>query len=109
MKTKLLSVGVKRSSLLVGMVALLVVLAGCAPSVSPVPVVKAAAETAVPAAPPTAAPVVELTVASEGTTVKVATDEKFGSFLVDERGMALYLYTKDTENVSNCYDQCAVN
>ena len=31
----------------------------------------------------------------------------FGLFLVDDKGMTLYLYTKDTPNTSNCYDQCA--
>jgi len=31
----------------------------------------------------------------------------YGEFLTDEKGMALYLYTKDTPNTSNCYDKCA--
>ena len=46
---------------------------------------------------------------ADGTTVQVAKDPKLGSFLVDSKGMTLYLYTKDTPNTSNCYDQCATN
>ena len=30
-----------------------------------------------------------------------------GSFLVDSKGITLYLYTKDTPNTSNCYGGCA--
>jgi predicted lipoprotein with Yx(FWY)xxD motif len=30
-----------------------------------------------------------------------------GSFLVDSKGMTLYLYTKDTPGTSNCYGSCA--
>jgi predicted lipoprotein with Yx(FWY)xxD motif len=33
---------------------------------------------------------------------------ELGQFLVDAKGMTLYLYTKDTPNTSNCYDTCAV-
>jgi len=29
--------------------------------------------------------------------------------ILTNQGMTLYLYTPDEENVSNCYDQCAVN
>jgi predicted lipoprotein with Yx(FWY)xxD motif len=32
---------------------------------------------------------------------------QFSSFLVDDKGMSLYLYTKDSPNTSNCYDKCA--
>jgi predicted lipoprotein with Yx(FWY)xxD motif len=34
---------------------------------------------------------------------------KLGSVLVGANGMTLYLYTKDTADMSTCYDQCAVN
>jgi predicted lipoprotein with Yx(FWY)xxD motif len=27
--------------------------------------------------------------------------------LVDDKGMTLYLFTKDTANTSNCYEKCA--
>ncbi len=29
--------------------------------------------------------------------------------LTDAKGMTLYVYDKDTANVTNCYDKCAVN
>jgi predicted lipoprotein with Yx(FWY)xxD motif len=38
--------------------------------------------------------------------VKVATDPALGRILVDNRGMTLYLYSRDENGVSNCYDQC---
>jgi len=31
-----------------------------------------------------------------------------GEYLVDERGMSLYMFAKDTRDVSTCYDDCAV-
>src|SRR5215212_6334351 len=41
--------------------------------------------------------------------VKVATDPQLGKILTDSKGMTLYLYSRDTKGVSNCYDQCEVN
>jgi predicted lipoprotein with Yx(FWY)xxD motif len=40
---------------------------------------------------------------------KLAISEQaaLGRFLVDEAGLTLYLYTKDTPGTSNCYDKCA--
>jgi predicted lipoprotein with Yx(FWY)xxD motif len=79
-------------------------LAACAP---------AASTTASPtqaAALPTATTAAELPdTGTQGTAVNVSQNEQFGSFLVDSKGMSLYLFTKDTPNVSNCYDQCATN
>ena len=45
--------------------------------------------------------------ASSGSTVMLGKNDKFGSFLVDDKNMSLYLFTKDTPNTSNCYDKCA--
>lgn len=42
------------------------------------------------------------------TSLAVHQDAKLGPILTDDKGMTLYLYTKDTPNVTNCYDQCAV-
>ena len=39
--------------------------------------------------------------------LKVAQNDQLGQFLVDDKGMTLYLFTKDTPNTSNCYDKCA--
>jgi predicted lipoprotein with Yx(FWY)xxD motif len=36
-------------------------------------------------------------------------DSSMGPILVDEHGMTLYTFDKDEANMSNCYDQCAVN
>jgi predicted lipoprotein with Yx(FWY)xxD motif len=41
-------------------------------------------------------------------TVDVSQNATLGSFLVDSKGMTLYLYTVDTPNTSNCYSTCAV-
>lgn len=63
------------------------------------------------AAPPTAMPPTEAPAATSapvaGTTVDVGQNDALGSFLVDDKGMTLYLFTKDTPNTSNCYDKCA--
>lgn len=36
-------------------------------------------------------------------------DAAGGKILVNEKGMALYTFDKDTKGTSNCYDQCATN
>src|SRR3954466_6112036 len=41
--------------------------------------------------------------------VKVATDPQLGKILVDSKGMALYLYSRDEKGKSNCYNQCETN
>lgn len=53
--------------------------------------------------------VISASEASTGTVVNLAQSDQFGSFLVDDNGMTLYLFTKDTPNTSNCYDKCATN
>jgi predicted lipoprotein with Yx(FWY)xxD motif len=45
--------------------------------------------------------------AASATTVNLGKNDNLGSFLVDDKGMTLYLFTKDTPNTSNCYDKCA--
>ena len=37
----------------------------------------------------------------------VSQTDELGEFLVDAEGMTLYMFTQDTENMSNCYDDCA--
>jgi len=49
----------------------------------------------------------ELPAAAGTTTVNLGTNDSLGSFLVDDKGMTLYLFTKDTPDTSNCYDKCA--
>jgi predicted lipoprotein with Yx(FWY)xxD motif len=57
--------------------------------------------------PPTVAVLVPETGSSVDTQVMVGKDTSLGSFLVDSKGMSLYLFTKDTPNLSNCYEKCA--
>jgi predicted lipoprotein with Yx(FWY)xxD motif len=40
-------------------------------------------------------------------TVNIGQTAALGSFLVDSKGLTLYLFTKDTPNTSNCYGGCA--
>lgn len=42
-------------------------------------------------------------------TVQVVQDPNHGPILVDGRGMTLYLFANDSENVSNCSGTCAIN
>lgn len=41
-----------------------------------------------------------------GAEIKTSTMEGLGTFLVDAKGMTLYLYTKDSPGVSVCKDAC---
>ena len=42
-----------------------------------------------------------------GETIKVATDAKLGTILVDEDGKTLYLFVADKGTASTCYTSCA--
>ncbi len=42
-------------------------------------------------------------------TINLASNATLGSFLVDSKGMTLYLYLKDTPGVSNCSGGCLQN
>lgn len=42
-------------------------------------------------------------------TLNTATNPTLGSILVGPNGMTLYMYSKDTQNKSNCTGPCAVN
>lgn len=41
-----------------------------------------------------------------GVTIKTATNSQLGTFLVDQDGMTLYLFTKDEPDKSNCTGSC---
>ena len=45
--------------------------------------------------------------AATGEKIAVATNAKLGSFLVDEKGMTVYLFVADTTKESTCYTSCA--
>jgi len=61
-----------------------------------IPVTGLATDTAVSAAMP-----------SSPAVVDVSQNATLGSFLVDSKGMTLYIFTKDTPNTSTCYGGCA--
>ena len=46
-------------------------------------------------------------VTGSAAVVNVGQNSALGSFLVDSKGMTLYLFTKDTPNTSACYGGCA--
>jgi predicted lipoprotein with Yx(FWY)xxD motif len=64
-----------------------------------------AASTVAPA--PTASVSTAVVPVTGSASVQVGKNTQLGSFLVDDKGMTLYLFTKDTANTSNCYDKCA--
>lgn len=41
--------------------------------------------------------------------VSLANNATIGQYLTDSRGMTLYYFANDTRDISNCYDQCALN
>ena len=59
--------------------------------------------TSMPAATSTSASAMAAVVA----TVNAGKNSKYSAFLVDGKGMTLYLYTKVTPGTSTCYDKCA--
>jgi predicted lipoprotein with Yx(FWY)xxD motif len=46
---------------------------------------------------------------SAPATVNVGQNAALGSFLVDSKGMSLYIFTNDSANTSNCSGGCATN
>ena len=45
--------------------------------------------------------------AGGGEKIASANNSKYGQILVDDKGMTVYLFVKDTGTTSTCYDQCA--
>ncbi len=45
--------------------------------------------------------------AAAQVTLQVVKNDKLGTFLVDGNGNSLYMYTHDTQGVTNCYGGCA--
>jgi len=57
----------------------------------------------------TGAPEQPGTSASQNLILGVESTPALGQFLTASNGMTLYMYTKDTKDVSNCTGQCATN
>lgn len=47
------------------------------------------------------------TVGNQGVSVRMTQNATLGPILTDSKGRTLYRFTKDSENQSVCYDQCA--
>lgn len=47
--------------------------------------------------------------AQEGATSLATAESEFGQHVVDQDGMAVYLFLPDAPGASTCYDDCAVN
>ncbi len=75
---------------------------GSTPTVAAAPAVTSTGE-ATPGAKPTGS----ASAISGAALVNVFQKPNFGRFLVDDKGMTLYLFTKDTPDTSNCYGSCA--
>lgn len=93
------------------LLALALLATACSPAATPVPTVVPSTDT--PAAVSSAAASSmaassKAAIPSGPATVAVSTSNAtLGSFLVDDKGMTLYMFTKDTPNTSTCYDKCA--
>lgn len=100
----------KTRSLAMFVLVFALLLAACSPAATAAPTTQPT-EPAVPTAiPPTTQPATAIpaaTAALAGPTVQLGQSADLGSFLVDGKGMTLYLFTKDTPNTSNCYEGCA--
>ena len=84
--------------------ALTLIVTACSPQATPTqappPPAAPTQASAATQAPAAAAP-------SGPAMVNAGKNDQFGSFLVDDKGMSLYLFTKDTPNTTTCYDKCA--
>jgi predicted lipoprotein with Yx(FWY)xxD motif len=88
-------------------VILALILAACAPAPTAAPTT--VPPTAIPVAAATSTPMPQpsATMApAAAATVMVKNDPKLGDYLVDAKGMTLYMFTKDTPGVSNCSGGC---
>ena len=83
----------------------------CGPQSTPAPVPTEAPTLPSPATEaPTDAPTLQSTATEAPTAaalVNVGISDQLGSFLVDDKGMTLYLFTKDSPGTTTCYDKCA--
>jgi predicted lipoprotein with Yx(FWY)xxD motif len=88
------------------LLAVMMLIAACAPAAAPAASAQAPAAAANSStssnnsAAPVAAP------AAAGPVLAVASNDQLGKFLVDGKGMTLYMFTKDTKDTTNCYGKC---
>ena len=99
------------------LVALTLLASACAPAATPTaqppatqaPATQAPAGNSYSSGSPTTAPNTPAASGSGGATVNLGGNSQYSSFLVDGKGMSLYLFTKDTagSSASTCYGSCA--
>jgi predicted lipoprotein with Yx(FWY)xxD motif len=102
-KKKILS-SIKNSAWMLGLMVVMVLILSACQSAAPqtqVSVGSSATATTAPAAKPTAA-------TSAEASISVVNDPKLGKILVGANGMTLYMFTKDTTDMSNCTGDCLV-
>ncbi len=80
------------------------VLTACSPAATALPT---SVPTQPPAPVPTAVPPTAAAAPEQTFTLKVATDPTLGSFLTDQDGRTVYVFTKDTTTKSVCDGGCA--
>ena len=90
------------------LVALTLLASACAPAATPtaMPTTQSPSTQAPPAAQ---APATQVPAASGAgaATVNLGGNSQYSSFLVDGKGMSLYLFTKDSPGTTTCYGNCA--
>ncbi len=79
------------------------------PAATAAPVVTSMPEATVAPAVTTAPVVSPTATAQPEAAINLGTDAKLGKFLVDGKGMTLYVFTKDEPDKSNCSGKCAEN
>jgi predicted lipoprotein with Yx(FWY)xxD motif len=89
-------------SLLIGLTLLLT---ACSPQATPT---AASVATEPPSTDPPSTEPPAVVPVTGAAVVNLGQNDELGSFLVDEKGMTLYLFTKDTPNTTVCYEKCAV-
>ena len=100
-------------TLFFALASLALVLSACGAAATPAPTAMPAAIDTVMAAtePPTAMAASDTPAAAalsaSAATVAVSQNATLGSFLVDSKGMSLYLYSNDTPGTSTCSGDCA--
>jgi len=100
----------KKRILISSLSIIMLVLSACAsatPTATAMPVAAATMAPTATMAPASTATMMVPATPSSPATVNVGQNATLGSFLVDSKGMTLYIFTKDTPNTSTCSGGCA--
>lgn len=97
----------KTKFLFVSLTILALIVSACASATPAAPVATSAPVIPVPVILPTATSAPVIPVTGGGAVINVGQNAALGSFLVDSKGMTLYIFTKDSANTSVCNGGCA--